>query len=119
MLRCFAYRVAVPTETSRCHDDCRDRFGSSFQCRDQALRRDRRARSRVARARAGEIVGLLGPNGAGKTTAVRIALGLLRLTEGSAMLFGLVPRLTGTILYLSVLVGYLLEFLAAFFDVPG
>jgi hypothetical protein len=50
---------------------------------------------------------------------VRIALGLLRLTEGSAMLFGLVPRLTGTILYLSVLVGYLLEFLAAFFDVPG
>src|SRR5512141_252048 len=35
----------------------------------------------------GEVFGLLGPNGAGKTTAVKILLGLTRLTGGSARLF--------------------------------
>lgn len=39
--------------------------------------------------RRGEIYGLLGPNGSGKTTTIRILLGMLKQTEGTASLFGL------------------------------
>ncbi len=36
----------------------------------------------------GQVVGLLGPNGAGKTTALRMAMGLIRPTEGEIRVFG-------------------------------
>jgi ABC-2 type transport system ATP-binding protein len=36
----------------------------------------------------GEVVGYLGPNGSGKTTTIRMLLGLLRPSEGSAQVLG-------------------------------
>ena len=38
---------------------------------------------------AGSICGFLGRNGAGKTTTIKILLGMVRLTSGSARVFGL------------------------------
>jgi ABC-2 type transport system ATP-binding protein len=35
------------------------------------------------------IFGFLGPNGAGKSTAIKLLLGLIRPTSGSAAIFGL------------------------------
>jgi len=43
----------------------------------------------------GDVYGYLGPNGAGKTTSLRMLLGLIRPTEGSAHLFGRDPLLDG------------------------
>ncbi|MBN2149027.1 MAG: ABC transporter ATP-binding protein [Anaerolineales bacterium] len=40
------------------------------------------------RVQAGEVVGYLGPNGSGKTTTMRMLLGLLRPSEGSAQVLG-------------------------------
>jgi ABC-2 type transport system ATP-binding protein len=43
----------------------------------------------------GDVFGYLGPNGAGKTTSLRMLLGLIRPSEGSARLFGRDPMLEG------------------------
>jgi ABC-2 type transport system ATP-binding protein len=43
------------------------------------------------RVRRGEIYGLLGPNGAGKTTALRLLVGLLNPTGGTARVAGFAP----------------------------
>lgn len=37
----------------------------------------------------GEIFGFIGPNGAGKSTTIRILLGILKATNGSAKIFGM------------------------------
>jgi len=44
------------------------------------------------RVRSGEVFGLLGPNGAGKTTALRMALGLVHPSKGTARILGNVMR---------------------------
>ncbi|MBO1514117.1 ABC transporter ATP-binding protein [Metabacillus bambusae] len=36
----------------------------------------------------GEVYGFIGPNGAGKSTTIRILLGILKASEGKAMIFG-------------------------------
>jgi ABC-2 type transport system ATP-binding protein len=43
----------------------------------------------------GDVFGYLGPNGAGKTTSLRMLLGLIRPTAGSAKLFGRDPIVDG------------------------
>jgi ABC-2 type transport system ATP-binding protein len=43
----------------------------------------------------GDVYGFLGPNGAGKTTTLRMILGLITPTEGTAELFGLDPMREG------------------------
>lgn len=40
----------------------------------------------------GDVFGLLGPNGSGKSTAIKVLLGLLHPSAGSALLFGESPR---------------------------
>lgn len=37
----------------------------------------------------GEVYGLIGPNGAGKTTTIRVLLGILQASSGSAKVFGM------------------------------
>ena len=44
---------------------------------------------------AGDVFGYLGPNGAGKTTSLRMLLGLIRPSSGSAHLFGRDPLVDG------------------------
>src|SRR5918992_4487727 len=43
------------------------------------------------RVRRGEVYGFLGPNGAGKTTTLRMLLGLVRPSSGTAVVLGAPP----------------------------
>lgn len=49
------------------------------------------------RVKRGEVYGLLGPNGAGKTTALRMLVGLIRPTSGSAHVLGREPGTQGSL----------------------
>jgi ABC-2 type transport system ATP-binding protein len=52
----------------------------------------------------GEVYGLLGPNGAGKTTTLRMLLGLVRPTSGTAAVLGEAPGDPGTLARLGAMV---------------
>jgi ABC-2 type transport system ATP-binding protein len=57
------------------------RYGSQYALKDLDLE-----------VRPGEVLGYLGPNGAGKTTTIRLLLGLIAPTSGSATIFDLDVR---------------------------
>ncbi len=58
-------------------DHLTKRFGSVLAVDDLSFRLE-----------AGTVTGFLGPNGAGKTTTLRMLLGLVRPTAGTALVFG-------------------------------
>ena len=60
-----------------CIDSLSKRFGAYVALSEVSLELHR-----------GEVFGYLGPNGAGKTTTLRILMGLLRPTSGTARVFG-------------------------------
>ena len=51
-------------------------------------RRFHALRGVTLQASAGEVFGLLGPNGAGKTTLIKVLLGVVKPSRGTASLFG-------------------------------
>ncbi|MDI6774414.1 MAG: ABC transporter ATP-binding protein [Verrucomicrobiota bacterium] len=55
--------------------------------------------------RRGEIFGLLGPNGSGKSTTIKVLLGLLRPSSGTAEVLGFPPRAIAA----KAMIGYLPE----------
>lgn len=80
---------------------------------------------------AGQILGLIGPNGAGKTTTIKILVGLIRPTSGTAAIAGVdclrdsreIKRLVGYMpdkfgSYDNMRVREYLDFFAAAFDMP-
>lgn len=78
----------------------------------------------------GEIFGFLGPNGAGKTTTIKLLLGLIYATEGSATVLGQPAGDMATRQYLSYLPespyfydyltgGELLDFYGRLFKIPA
>jgi ABC-2 type transport system ATP-binding protein len=54
--------------------------------------------------RAGEVYGFLGPNGAGKTTTLRMLLGLVRVSSGTAAVLGRPPGDPETLVRVGALV---------------
>lgn len=52
----------------------------------------------------GEVYGFLGPNGAGKTTTLRMLLGLIRPTAGSARVMGAAPGTPASLLKVGAIV---------------
>jgi len=56
------------------------------------------------RVRRGEVYGFLGPNGAGKTTTLRMLLGLIRPTAGSATVAGAAPGTPASLMKVGAIV---------------
>ena len=64
------------------------------------------------RVPAGELYGLIGPNGAGKSTAIKLMVGLLRVTSGSLTVLGHAPADRS----LRAQIGYMPQETALYFD---
>src|SRR5918996_4908752 len=73
--------AGVMSETIVVTDGLTKRYGDQLAVDDVSLT-----------VRRGEVYGFLGPNGAGKTTTLRMLLGLVRPTSGTASVLGRLPR---------------------------
>ena len=69
------------------------------------------------RVKRGEVFGWLGPNGAGKTTTIRMLLGLLRITDGSARVLGYDPSTQAKAM--QVHVGYMSQLFTLYNDLTA
>ena len=67
----------MPEAPAICTDQLRKVFGERVAVKDLSLQVER-----------GEVFGFLGPNGAGKTTAMKMLLGLIAPTAGTASVLG-------------------------------
>jgi ABC-2 type transport system ATP-binding protein len=81
------------------HGQKEDARVSDFVIETEALRKDYGRKAAVAdltlQVPRGEVFGFLGPNGAGKSTAVKMLLGLVRPTGGTARVLGQAPGRPG------------------------
>ncbi|MEA3345361.1 MAG: ABC transporter ATP-binding protein [Chloroflexota bacterium] len=69
------------------------------------------------RVKRGEVYGWLGPNGAGKTTTIRMLLGLLKITEGSAHVLGYDPSTEAEAIHARV--GYMSQLFTLYNDLTA
>ena len=83
-------------------------MSSEFVVETQGLTKRYGSRAAVEdlglRVRRGEVYGFLGPNGAGKTTTLRMLLGLVRPTSGTARVLGRKPGEEASLVGLGALV---------------
>ena len=83
-------------------------MSSEFVVETQGLTKRYGSRAAVEdlglRVRRGEVYGFLGPNGAGKTTTLRMLLGLVRPTSGTARVLGRTPGEEASLVGLGALV---------------
>ena len=82
--------VAMVVDMNITHEENGADHGAVVQTKELTKKYgDRLAADRVSlTVRRGEVYGFLGPNGAGKTTTLRMILGLIRPTSGSAVVLG-------------------------------
>jgi len=69
------------------------------------------------RVKRGEVYGWLGPNGAGKTTTIRLLLGLLKITAGSARVLGYDPSTEAKMM--QACVGYMSQLFTLYNDLTA
>ena len=69
------------------------------------------------RVKQGEVYGWLGPNGAGKTTTIRLLLGLLKITSGSARVLGYDPSTETKVMQAHV--GYMSQLFTLYNDLTA
>lgn len=84
--------ISVPTEkfaaTYTCFVGHNSPLGISMQGLTKFYGAQRGVENITFDVKPGEVVGFLGPNGSGKTTVMRMLMGLLHITKGSATILG-------------------------------